>query len=264
MGLNLLIKKQNSLIYKLLYERKNIYDFAHKIGPMVSTYIPTGKQMDLSNKLMYADYPFGLTTESFIGLQVIIVLISVILGLVLTSLGIPSFIILVLVGIAFFIPRALLNEKVEKRQKIIRKDLPSMVGLLATSVKAGVELGPAFEIISMNIPDVLGKELRKTVKEIATGSQRAKAFKRMSERLGVDVLDRFIETINTAEERGGMNVSNVLEDFTEDVRTMRKIDMEEKARKLPTKMLLPIFTCVFIPMLVLLLTPVIFTLLEAM
>ena len=57
-----------------------------------------------------------------------------------------------------------------------------------------------------------------------------------------------------------MNVSEVLEDFTEDIRIMRKLDMEEKARKLPTKMLLPIFACVFIPMLVLLLTPVVLTL----
>ncbi len=263
-GFNLLTKKQKSPIYKILYERKSIYDFAHKVGPIISPYIPAGKQMDLSNKLVYANYPLGLKTESFIGLQVVIVLITVIVGLVLTSFGLPSFIVIVLVPIAYAMPNALLNEKVEKRQKVVRRDLPSMVGLLATSVKAGVELGPAFEIISMNIPDVLGDELRKTMKEIATGSQRSKAFKKMSERLGVNSLDRFIETINTAEERGGMNVSQVLEDFTDDIRIMQKLNMEEKARKLPTKMLLPIFTCVFIPMLVMLLTPVVFTLTEVM
>lgn len=263
-GINFLVKKERSSLYKLFFSRKSIYDFAYKIGPLVSTHIPAGKQMDIANKLVYADYPLGLSLESFIGVQVIMVLIAIILGLLLASFGMPSFITLILLAIGYFLPIALLNERVEKRQNSVRKDLPSMVGLLATSVKAGVELGPAFEIISMNIPDVLGEELRKTMKEIATGSQRAKAFKRMSERIGVDILDRFIETINTAEERGGMNVSEVLEDFTEDIRIMRKLDMEEKARKLPTKMLLPIFTCVFIPMLVLLLAPVVFTLLKTM
>ncbi|SCG83663.1 hypothetical protein DW1_2097 [Proteiniborus sp. DW1] len=61
-----------------------------------------------------------------------------------------------------------------------------------------------------------------------------------------------------------MNISDVLEDFTEDMRIMRKLDMEEKAKKLPTKMLLPIFSCVFIPMLAILLTPAVFTLLRVM
>lgn len=261
-GFNFLIKKQKSSIYKLFYKKNNIYDFASKVGPIITPYIPVGKQMDLSSKLAYADYPLGLRTESFVGLQIVLALIAIVVGLVLTSFGMPSFIILILAFVAYFTPSALLNERVEKRQNIVKRDLPSMVGLLATSVKAGIELGPALEMISMNIPDVLGDELRKAMKEIATGSQRSKTLKRMCERIGVDSLDRFIETINTAEERGGMNISNVLEDFTEDIRIMKQLNMEEKARKLPTKMLLPIFTCVFIPMLVLLLTPVVFILLE--
>ncbi len=261
-GLNLLIKKQESFVYKTLYKRKNIYNFAHRIGPMVMPYVSAGKQMDLSNKLVYAGHPLGLKAESFIGLQIVLVLAAVILGLILSSFGMPSFTILILAALAYFIPNALLNEKVEKRQNIVKRDLPSMVGLLATSVKAGVELGPAFEIISNNIPDVLGDELRKAMKEIATGSQRSKALKRMCERVGVDSLNRFIETINTAEERGGMNISDVLEDFVDDIRVMKQLDLEEKAKKLPTKMLLPIFTCVFIPMLVLLLTPVVLTLIK--
>jgi len=166
--------------------------------------------------------------------------------------------------IAYFLPNALLNERIEKRQNTVKRDLPSMVGLLATSVKAGVELGTAFETISMNIPSILGEELRKAMREISTGSQRSEALKRMCERIGVDSLDRFIETINTAEERGGVNVSDVLESFTDDIKAMKKLDMEEKAKKLPTKMLLPIFVCVFVPMLILLLTPVVFTLMETM
>lgn len=264
MGFNIFTQGQKSPIYKMFYEKRDIYNYANKIGPIVSTYIPTGKRMDTSNKLMYANYPLGLNVESFIGLQVIIVLISIIVGIVLTSFGMPSFFILALVGVGYLLPRALLDEKVKKRQESVERDLPSMVELLTTSVKAGVELGPAFEMISMNIPNALGEELRNAMKEIATGSQRSKSFKKMSDRIGVDILDRFIETINTAEERGGMNISQVLDDFTSDIRVMQKLNMEEKARKLPTKMLLPIFTCVFIPMLVLLLTPVVFTLLETM
>lgn len=263
-GINFFIRGKKSSIYKLIFRKKSIYNFAYKIGPLISTHIPAGTQIDMANKLLYANYPLGLNLESFIGLQLIIVLAAIILGIFLTSFGMPSFIIIILVAIGYFFPIALLNERVKKRQTSIRKDLPSMVGLLATSVKAGVELGTAFEIISMNIPNVLGEELRNTMKEISTGTQRSKALRKMSERIGVDILDRFIETINTAEERGGMNVSQVLEDFTEDIRIMRKLEMEEVAKKLPTKMLLPIFTCVFIPMLILYLTPVIISLSRTM
>jgi len=263
-GLNLLIFKKNSPIFKLLYQRESIYEMAEKIGPTLSPFLPEGKKLEISQKLEYANYPMGLDTQSFFGLQFITTVSSIVLGLFLVSIGMPSFILIVSVAIGFFFPVGKLNGIVEKRQDEIRKDLPHMVGLLATSVRAGVELGMAFEVIAKNIPGVLGDELRRTMKEISTGSQRAKAMKDLGRRSGVDILERFLETVVTAEERGGMNISDVLEDFTDDVRAARKLDMEAKVNKLPTKMLLPIFTCVFIPMLLMLLTPVIFIFMTTM
>lgn len=259
-GVDLFISKSNSIAYKLLFERESIYAFATRVGPWVSTYVPEGQKMELTSKLVYANHPYGLKTESFLGLQAMLTIAGFILSLFLTSLGMPVIVFFILVPIGFFLPIGMLNEKAEKRQTAIRKDLPYMVGLLATAVKAGVEFAPAFGLIAQNIPGILGNELRITTQEIDTGSARVTALKRLAGRCGVDTLDRFVETINTAEERGGMNLSKVLEDFTSDVRVMQKLVMEERAKKLPTKMLAPIVICIFIPMLAILLTPIAYTL----
>lgn len=259
-GIEIFINRHGSFIYSLIFRRKSIHELSQIVGPKFSNYIPKAKVIELENKLMYANYPYNFTLESFIGFQVVLIILALIGGLILTSFGLPSFLIVIIIAVAFFIPVALLNEKVKKRQIEIRKELPSMAGLLATSVKAGVELGPAFEIISNTLPGELGRELRKTMKEIATGTQRAQAFKNMGRRVGVDILDRFIETINTVEERGGMDISLMLADFVRDVRKMKMLDIKEKINNLEIKMLLPISTCIFIPMLIILMIPVALTL----
>lgn len=263
-GLDIFIKERKSSAYALLFQRQKIYSFAIRVGPVVANFLPEEKRLDLANKLMYGNYPFGLRLETFIGVQALATITGISVGFILTTFNLPSIIIIVLGAIGFFFPIAVINEKATLRQESIKQDLPAMVGLLSTAVKAGVELSIALELISDNIPNVLGEELRKTMREISTGSQRAKALKKMSDRLGVDILDRFIDSINTAEERGGMNISIILEDFTNDIRIMQRLEMQEKAKKLPTKMLMPITVCIFIPMLILLLVPVGFTVLEAL
>ncbi|WP_459195625.1 type II secretion system F family protein [Wukongibacter baidiensis] len=259
-GIEMVLKKDKSITYRFIFRRRSIHEFSRKVGPKISVYIPKAKTIELENKLMYANYPYNFTLESFIGFQFVLSMIALMGGLILTTLGMPSFLMIALIAIAFFAPVAILNEKVKKRQTAIRSELPAMAGLLATSVKAGVELGPAFEMLSNTLPGELGDELRKTMKKIATGTQRSQAFRDMGRRAGVDILDRFIDTINTVEERGGMNISLMLNEFVKDVRKMHRLDIQEKINNLQVKMLLPIATCIFIPMLIILMTPVTLTL----
>lgn len=213
---------------------------------------------------MYANYPFGLTFQTFIGLQAILVIASIIVGLILVTLGMPIFFLIPLVLLAFFTPIGILNGKVEKRQNQIKKDTPPMINLLSTSLKAGVELPMALALISDTIPGPLGEELRKTQREISAGVKRSVAFNNMARRTGVDIIQRFVDTINTAEESGGMSISDALENFSEDVVEMQLLDIKEKAQKLPNKMLLPIFLCIFLPFLIIICTPVVFSLLETL
>lgn len=264
LGLEMLIKGDKSKVHKVIFRKRTIKEFAYRVGPFLAEYVPDTKLLELSNKLMYANYPYGFRTETFIGTQFIFALIGLGIGILASTFGIPFFLSIPLILIGFFIPVGILNGKLEKRQAEIRRSIPAMVGLLSTSVKAGVEFAPAFELITNNVPGELGYELRKTQDQINTGTKRVLAFKALSRRVGIDILDRFVDTVNTATERGGMDLSYILEDFIKDVKVMKKLNLEEKAKKLPMKLLLPIMLCMFLPMLVIIMTPVAFTLLKTL
>ena len=235
---------------------RSLFTLAENLGPSLKDFIPDVKSGELSQKLVWAGDLFGLSAHGFVMFQVILAFLGVLLGLTLSIFGIPLIFALILGLIMFVFPRLVLNEKIEKRKDAIQKALPQMVSLLAGAIKAGVDLSPALDALSYNFPGALGDELKLTRKEIATGTSSAKALKKMANRTGVEILERFVETINTAQERGGSTLSEVLDEFVLTVTEAQRRRAQEKARKIPTKMLLPIVLCIFLPMLLLMLAPV--------
>jgi len=127
------------------------------------------------------------------------------------------------------------------------------------SLKAGIELGPAFEEVGSEIAGPLGEELRLAWRHIATGQSRSTALRHAAKRCGVPTFTRFVETMVTAEERGTPDLAAVLANYMTDLRGTQRRHAEEEARKIPTKMNLPLIACIFLPMVVLLLTPVLMT-----
>lgn len=258
-----LLRGKSSVFGKYIDKSNNIYDFAENISNFVPNFANEVKREELKNKLMWSGDILGVSVEGYYALRLILGLIGLGLGLVLVPMGITP-IIGVVAGILFsLIPLAYVRSSIEKRQTEITMTMPHMVNLLSTAIGAGIELGPALEAISYNTDGELGKVLRKAWKEIATGKSRADALKSASRNTGVQVFERFVDTIVVAEERGGMELSKSLNDFSLDMRHMERKFLEERAKKVPTKMLLPIMSCIFIPMLMLLLAPVILSVFSA-
>lgn len=244
-------------------KRDIIKILAGQIGPMVSPIFPAANMKGLEEKLIAAGEPYGLNAESFTGLKVLLLICGTVLAVFLSVFGIPAVFIPVFAVFFFLAPDYFLSNALEKRKKQINRDMPNMVGLLATAVKAGVELGPALEAVGNKMGGPLGYELKRAWKEMATGRPRASALKDMGKRTGVDVVDRFAEIIITASERGGMNLGQTLTNFMHDIRGTQSRKAQEMARKIPTKMLLPLVACILVPMMVILLTPIMFSLMEA-
>lgn len=263
-GLDFIKEDQSIMNRKIVLSGKSLNVLRDNAGSTFISYYPENKVSFLTEKLLWAGEPWGLTAQGFIGIQFTLLILGSIIGLNLMIFNIPIFISLIISIALFFSPHLLLNEKINKRKSEIEKGIPNMVGLLSTSITAGVELIPSLQSISMNLPGALGDELRKVWTENATGKDLSKALKDMATRTGVDILKSFVETIVTAKERGGMNLSNILNDFSSTVLEFQRRKSQEAAKKIPTKMLLPMFVCIFIPMLVLLLAPVVFTLTSAL
>ena len=232
--------------------------------PLISSLMPGLIIKQVEQRLTWAGNPFNLDAETFLAIRFLFLLAGTLLGFIITLLGMPSIVILISALIAFLIPEALLKETYKKRQRKINRDLPNMINLLQTAIYAGVELGPALEAVGRNFPGPLGDELRIAWREIATGRSRAGALRAMGKRTGVIALERFIEAIVTAEERGGVNLSEAINNFRVELVNSQLRKVQEEANKIPTRMLAPIFICIFIPMLVLLLFPVVVQVLEGL
>jgi tight adherence protein C len=232
--------------------------------PLISSLMPGLIIKQVEQRLTWAGNPFNLDAETFLAIRFLFLLAGTLLGFIITLLGMPSIVNLISALIAFLIPEALLKETYKKRQRKINRDLPNMINLLQTAIYAGVELGPALEAVGRNFPGPLGDELRIAWREIATGRSRAGALRAMGKRTGVIALERFIEAIVTAEERGGVNLSEAINNFRVELVNSQLRKVQEEANKIPTRMLAPIFICIFIPMLVLLLFPVVVQVLEGL
>jgi len=251
-----LLRGSKSKLGKYIDKSNSIYDFAENLAPFVSNFTGEIRKEEMKNKLAWSGNPFGLTVEGYYALKIILGLLGVVLGIFLYPLGF-TFAFAILIGVVFFfIPTLGLRSAIEKRQHAIALELPNMVNLLATAVWAGIELGPALEHVSYNIPGPLGEVMRDAWKEIATGKSRASVLRKSAKNTGVATFERFVDTIVVAEERGGQELSKTLMDFSYDMKQMQRQYLEEKAKKVPTKMLLPLVLCIFVPMIVLLLVPI--------
>lgn len=236
---------------------------AEAVGPTVAVWFPVANINGIEEKLTWSGNPLRLSAEEFIGLKIMALGGGVAASIFLATFGVPAVFIPIVAGILYVIPDGILSGAVEKRQNTINRDMPDMVGLLATAVVAGMELGPALERVSNAMPGPLGEELRRTWREMATGMPRATAFRGLAKRTGVKIVRRFVEMLIAAEESGGLEISRTLQAFKSQVRASQQRRAQEAAKKVPTKMLAPIVICIFLPMLAMLLTPVAFTLMGA-
>ncbi|MCG8540795.1 MAG: type II secretion system F family protein [Clostridia bacterium] len=247
---------RHSFLEEFFFKEDKLISLAKTLSP--TSIITKSSIFDkLNETIIYAGRPIGMTLDVFIGLSVLGGLTGMALGCLLMLFKTSPLIILVLILLGSFLPYIYIDHLREVREKDIRKTVPQMVDLLRTSVKVGVELSIAINTISSYIPGYLGKELRMANNEIKTGVPRRQAFLGIIKRTGVDILESFVITINLAEERGGMNLSTVLDSFNKTVKERRLLDLKKKANQMPMKCMVPIFVCIIPAMLAMILVPII-------
>lgn len=256
-GIDFLRQKEISGYEKLFnVDRSPIIVLAEKLGPIVAAWFPVANIEGLEQLIAWAGRPYGLTAEILIGIKVLAMGLGIVAGSGLALLGFPSIFTLAVALISYFLPDYYIRGKAEARKKGIRKELPMMLDFLVTSLRAGVELVPALNIIGGQFYGPLGEELRKATREIATGKPRSRALRDMAQRTGVDEVERFVQTLTVTEERGGGNIAEGIDEYTRELRMSRLRRAEEEARKLPTKIVGPLILCIFLPMVILLMAPV--------
>lgn len=200
------------------------------------------KQTGLSRKLIEAGWysvkPSQIILRVIGGLCVGIIM-AIVIGRVLhfqPLLVIVFEVLAILIGA--YAPYAMLEHAVEQRKAQVQKTLPDFLDMVASTVQAGLSINAAIAYAVDAAPGALGSEIKEALSEIRLGRGRAEALKAAATRLNQQELSTTIGAITQAE-RLGANVSKVLSELADDVRTHRIMIVEEHAAKLPVKMVFP-------------------------
>ncbi len=204
----------------------------------------------------------GLREESavkyFYGAKVIVPLVLCLVALI-SGLGKQSPFIMypICLGIGFLVPDFWLGRKITKRQAQVRKGLPDVLDLLIICVEAGLSLDQATARTAQelrNAQPVLSDELGMVALEQRAGSLRSDAWKHLADRTGIDSVRNLVSMLIQSEQFG-TSIAKTLRVHSDTLRTKRIQEIEEKAAKLPIKLIFPLVFFIFPPLFLVTLGP---------
>jgi len=152
------------------------------------------------------------------------------------------------------LPRIWLSGRVKARQKEIIKALPDALDLVTTCVEAGLGLDAALSRVAEKSSGSLSLELSRMLRDVAMGKMRREALTELGERIGVEELTSFINSIIQAEQLG-VGIAQVLRVQSDQLRMRRRQRAERAAHEAPIKMIFPLVLFIFPAFMIVILGP---------
>jgi tight adherence protein C len=149
--------------------------------------------------------------------------------------------------IGFYLPTLVLGMKIRRRQERLDRALPDILDLFVISMDAGLSLNSALNRVAEEIRGVFDdffEEFQIAATEMRTGINWDEAFENLAKRTGVQSIRSMVSLMVQAGKLGG-SIGDALRHHAEFTRTQRILRAEEKAAKLPVKMVIPIIFFIF-------------------
>jgi tight adherence protein C len=157
-------------------------------------------------------------------------------------------------GCGFFAPDAVLSSRASERQALIERELPDVLDQVTICVEAGLGFEAALQRTAFTGEGPLGQELAHALQDISLGMSRRAALDQLIERTDVPDLRHFVLALGQAE-RHGVPIAQVLRVQAAELREKRRQRAEERALKLPVKLVFPLVVCILPALFIVLLGP---------
>ena len=159
-------------------------------------------------------------------------------------------------AVGFFIPDVLIRNLGERRQNELRNGLPDVIDMLTVCVEAGLGFDGALARVVTNLDGPAAAEFSRVLQEMQLGKSRVEALRDAGVRVQVSEFRTFISSMVQSTELG-ISMGDVLRAQAGQMRIKRRQRAEEKAQKLPVKILPPLILCILPAMFVVVLGPAI-------
>jgi tight adherence protein C len=217
---------------------------------------PSGIVAKLQRRLDLAGNPSRWNPDRVLAVKGLGLVVLAALGVLL---GLHKPVLLILFagtggGIGFFLPDLLLYNAGLKRQARMQAALPDAMDMLTVCVEAGLGFDAALAQVARNTSGPLAAELARALQEMQIGKSRTEALRAMADRTTLTELRSFVSALVQAGELG-ISVAGVLREQAKEMRLRRRQRAEEKAQKVPVKILFPLIACLFPALFVIIIGP---------
>ena len=223
------MKNKKSLSYRI-YSKKNI-----KMAEEKTNLLGVNNKLDAVNLL---------NTRLFIS---IIVFIGI---LYFVDFGYFIAPIITFLVYELFFP-VVIDQKIEKRRRIIEKDSLYFFEILVLYLEAGRNIKTAIEVTTNNINSELSDEFKKVVKDVNYGKDLDEALEELKYRIPSDTVNNIILNIRQSNMFGNNIIDTVYSQITY-IREKRLLETKAFISKIPIKISV-VSVVFFIPLLLLLL-----------
>ncbi len=211
----------------------------------------------IERNLVLAGRPDGWTLDRIIVAKPVGALLGLLFAVLVLSSSSSRLMILFSLGVivlGYFAPDLLIYNRAVKRQEQIQRDLPDVLDQIVISIEAGVGFEQALTSVAEKGEGPLSDEVVRLLQDIALGMSRREAYTALADRTSVDEVKGFAKAVVQAEQYG-ISISSVVRTQAKEMRLSRRMRAEERAQKVPVKILLPLMSCILPVLFVIVLGP---------
>ncbi len=235
-----------------------------KLAGVARRLTPVGMVESLEHRRMLAGSPPDWTIERLLTAKVVLAGGCGALGFwrFLAAPDTRNFLYaVVLLASGYLGPDMFISRRARERQGHIQRELPDTLDQITISVEAGLGFEAAVARVAKTGTGPLGEELQRTVQDVQTGMTRSEAMRRLSQRTDVAELRHFVIAFVQADSYG-LPISQILRVQSAELRLKRRQHAEERAQKIPLKVIFPLLTCILPTLLIVVLGPGIIRIIE--
>ena len=238
--------------------RRPLDSLAGRLGDIMARRLSRFSEQEVRQKLVSAGM-YGTSPRKLLGYQVMLAIFLAVLALWLVPAMGGSGVVAVISSVAagvfgWFGPMAFVDRKMRHRHEQIDKQMPDMIDLLVVTIEAGLGILASMRVAAEGLPDPLGQELRLTLQEQRMGLSVFEAIESLGRRANAPNMRIFVRALIQGEKLG-VSIGTTMRNVAVEMRKRRKAAAEEKAQKMPIKLLFPLVFLIFPAIMIVLLVP---------
>ncbi len=167
-------------------------------------------------------------------------------------------------GIGYYLPIYWVNSRASKRLTELESGFPDSLDLMLVCIEAGQSLDQSIARVGKELVHSypqLSDEYIIIANEMRAGKEKSTVLKDFSERAGVPDIKSFVSVL-VQSAQFGTSIGDSLRVYASEMRDKRIMRAEEKANKLPTKMTLCTMAFTVPPLMVLLVGPSVYVIMQ--